>query len=85
MKSISFEKMSFESTDILSRLQMKKVKGGHGGDFCECTCNYGPGTWHYTAKGDPNTPVQPSAQTIMDDLTGYCEEGIGTCSGCTNF
>jgi|LakMenEpi03Aug12_release.lakeMendotaPanAssembly.Ray.scaffolds.fasta_scaffold3172254_1 hypothetical protein len=29
MKKISFEKMNFESSDILSRLQMKRVKGGH--------------------------------------------------------
>ena len=29
MKSINFSKMNFQGEDILSRLQMKKVKGGH--------------------------------------------------------
>ena len=84
MKTISFEKMSFESSDILTRLQMKKVKGGHD-SFCECTCTYGSGQWHYTAHNEPNSPAQPSSQAIMKDLTVNCEEGIGTCTGCTNF
>ena len=35
MKAISFEKMSIESSDILSRLQMKKVKGGHSSGTCQ--------------------------------------------------
>lgn len=84
MKAISFEKMSIESSDILSRLQMKRVKGGHA-EFCECTCTFGPGQWHYTAHGQPNVPAQPSQQAIMDDLTANCEDGIGSCNGCTNF
>lgn len=84
MKTISFEKMSFESSDILTRLQMKKVKGGHG-SFCECSCNTGPGTWHYTAPGDPNTAVQPSAAAIDRDIAQDCGEGGGSCTGCTNY
>jgi hypothetical protein len=30
MKSINFSKMNFQGEDILTRLQMKRVKGGHG-------------------------------------------------------
>lgn len=41
MKTISFEKMSFESSDILTRLQMKKVKGGHGTCQAEIPTEYG--------------------------------------------
>ncbi|MDO8997843.1 MAG: hypothetical protein Q7U77_14550 [Sediminibacterium sp.] len=30
MKSINFSKQGFQQEDILTRLQMKRVKGGHG-------------------------------------------------------
>lgn len=84
MKTISFEKLSFESSDILTRLQMKKVKGGHG-SFCECTCTSGSGQWHYTAHNDPSTPVQPTKAAINSDLETYCDDGAGTCTGCTSL
>lgn len=43
MKTISFEKKSFESSDILTRLQMKNVKGGHAGTCQGLYANPWPG------------------------------------------
>lgn len=82
MKTISLEKMNFESTDILSRLQMKKVTGGV--DFCECSCTGGGPTWHYTASGQPQVPAQPSSSAIAADLALECGSSGGSCTGCTN-
>ena len=84
MKTISFDKLNFQNSDILSRLQKKRIKGGHQ-TFCECTFESGPGQWHYIAHEDLNTPAQPPSQAIMDDLSANCDEGMGSCTGCTNF
>jgi natural product precursor len=85
MKTISFEKLNFESTDILSRLQMKKVKGGHN-DYCECSCTNGV-TWQYTPVGQNNTPAQPSHDYLMSDAAEQCQgaQNVGGCTGCTNW
>jgi len=62
---------------------MKRVKGGHE-TFCECTCEDGT-QFHFTATGQPNTPVQPSSGAIDKELIAECGSvSNGSCTGCTN-
>lgn len=35
MKSLNFQKLNIQGSDVLTRLQMKKVMGGYGSKACE--------------------------------------------------
>jgi natural product precursor len=39
MKSLNFQKLNISGADVLTRLQMKKIVGGHG-DGATCTYTY---------------------------------------------
>lgn len=65
MKTISFEKLSFESSDILSRLQMKKVKGGHQST---CTWSWAPG---YSGS-TPTTTCSGAGENCQDAADAFC-------------
>ncbi|OHC88006.1 MAG: hypothetical protein A2546_14080 [Sphingobacteriia bacterium RIFOXYD2_FULL_35_12] len=68
MKSINFSKSEFQKEDILTRLQMKKVKGGHT-SLCVFTwdgdngCQGGTSSFECTGSGE-------SCQDVVDLICG---------------
>lgn len=38
MKSLNFQKLNLSGMSVLTRLQMKKLIGGHGSGTCTSTC-----------------------------------------------
>ncbi|TDK51100.1 hypothetical protein [Algoriphagus formosus] len=39
MKKLSLEMLRLSTNEILERSQMKKITGGNGNGFYQCTCN----------------------------------------------
>ena len=66
MKNLGFQKMNIEGSDILSRLQMKKIAGGVAAPYCIQT---------YIVEYD-NHPIFPQfhEQTIRSEYSGTCAE-----------
>lgn len=56
MKSLNFNKVSFQTQDVLSRTQMKNIMGGHGGNGMQCIC-----------KDDHSAGMES-----CDNCDGYC-------------
>jgi hypothetical protein len=51
MKKFSLEMLRLTSADVLERSQMKKITGGVGGTFYNCSCSGGP---QFTVMTDGN-------------------------------
>lgn len=44
MKSLQFQKVNIQEEDVLTRIQMKQVVGGHDGNTCKVTNTQGDGS-----------------------------------------
>lgn len=89
MKKLKLTNLQTEG-EILTRDQLKRILGGDGGSgsttFCSCTCTSTGYSWIYTAKGQPNTPVQPTHEYLQTDTASICGSVSNTtCTGCDNW
>lgn len=91
MKRVNFKDLNLSLNEVLSRQDMKKIRGGYGYDGTTCTfqinCLINGGTQPggtCTGPYDPQFGCAPTEEQCYNDANAWCATTPG-CGGCVPY